>query len=157
MWRAAEVLRDATSPTERVFVFGREAIIPYLAQRLPATPYVLAWMLNYEPALRPPASPRHPAPNADERRAIEHLQKEVANDFCARLQREPPAAMVFMDGEPEVGPDGVATLAGLCSLVQTMLASDYHLADNASSIRIYVRNRPAGAGMYIQNHPRNGG
>jgi hypothetical protein len=138
--RAASALRAVTAPGDRVFVFGREPIIAFLAQRLPATPYDTgAWMLYYGPALGAPASARHPAPSEAQRAAIERLEEEVAKDACERLQRRPPAAMVFMDGV-ETGLDAVKTMATLCPPLETMLDS-YGQVEKDGLVRVYARRR----------------
>lgn len=136
--RIAEVLRSKTRADDRLFFYGRDIILAFLAQRLPATPYEVAWLLNYRGALEPGGAYTQVSPQ--QRAEIIALQKVVQDDACRRLRASHPAAMVFMDELPESGPDGLQEVARFCPEVLGMLETEYRLAAHNGSVRLYLRN-----------------
>lgn len=136
--RTAEILRSKTRPDDRLFFYGRDIILGFLAQRLPATPYEVAWLLNYRGALEPGAG--YKQATSQQRAKIVALQTVVQADACRRVRASHPAAMVFMDGLPEAGPDGLQEVARFCPEVPGMLEQEYHLAAHNGAVRLYLRN-----------------
>lgn len=132
---AADLLRTSTQPTDRVFFYGRDAIMLYLARRLPAAPHEVAWMLNFEPALRPPTTP-------EQRQKIEALGKQVHGDLCRRLRQRPPEALLIQDGTDETGPDGLAKLTEFCPEFGSAVPDRYHQLHTLGGIRIFTAKAP---------------
>ncbi|MCK6533091.1 MAG: hypothetical protein L6Q84_08975 [Polyangiaceae bacterium] len=128
---AADLLRTSTKPTDRVFFYGRDAIMLYLARRLPAAPHEVAWMLNFEPALRSPTTP-------EQRKRIEAFGKRVHGDLCVRLRQRPPEALLIQDGTDETGPDGLAKLTEFCPEFGGTVPARYHQLHTLGGIRIFT-------------------
>ena len=133
--RAADLLRTSTKPTDRVFFYGRDAIMLYLARRRPAAPHEVAWMLNFEPALRPPTTP-------EQRLRIEALAKQVHDDLCRRLRQRPPEALLIQDGTVETGPDGLQKLTEFCPDFGSAVPTRYQQLHTVGNIRIFTAKAP---------------
>ncbi|MCC6900788.1 MAG: hypothetical protein IT377_17545 [Polyangiaceae bacterium] len=136
--RAAELLKRATKPTDRVFFYGRDVIMLYLARRLPAAPHEVAWMLNFEPATRPPTTP-------PQRQSIEALGRQVHGELCQRLRQRPPDALLIQDGTEETGPDGIQKLTEFCPDFGNAVPARYQQLHTLGNIRIFTA-KPAESG-----------
>jgi hypothetical protein len=88
--KVAAYTAEHTRPDDRVFYFGIDPYTLYIAQRLPAAPYPMSFVVDLKPALRPPTTPRETGPDPAARARIAELQSVVATDACARLVEHPP-------------------------------------------------------------------
>jgi hypothetical protein len=104
---AAENLKSHTKPTDRVYLWGIDPYVLFLAERKAATRYVAAgWELNMTAALAG-------SPNPARSKIITDYQLEQAKRLARELAAQPPAALVIMDGL-YWGPDGWADLQKWC-------------------------------------------
>jgi hypothetical protein len=93
----ADYLRERTRPDDRVQTYGMDPYVLFLARRLSATPYIYAYDLNADAALAG-GTGGHPDDTQSVR--IRALRDAHESDLLARLQAQPPAAFVFLDGAP---------------------------------------------------------
>jgi hypothetical protein len=97
---AAAYLRSHTAPTDRVEAYGMDPYVLFLAERLSATPYIYAYDLNADAALGGGMLQSGLHPNGVEQARIHAIRDAHEADFFARLQKDPPAAFVFIDHSP---------------------------------------------------------
>jgi hypothetical protein len=97
---AAAYLRSHTKPTDAVQSYGMDPYVLFLAERMSATPYIYAYDLNVDAALGGGMLHEGLHPNGYEQRKILAIRDEHNADFLARLEKEPPAAFVFIDKSP---------------------------------------------------------
>jgi hypothetical protein len=102
MRQTAAYLKEHTKASDKVQMYGMDPYILFLAERMSATPYIYAYDLNADAALAGGQLPEpiglHPGP-ADVARIVA-LRDAHEADLLARLQKEPPAAWVFLDKSP---------------------------------------------------------
>jgi hypothetical protein len=84
---AAKALAEHTQPDDRVFYFGDNPNVVYLAQRRPAIPNEVSWLIELQKERTVGATPRDLA-------RIDALAAELHTAACERLVANPPAAMV---------------------------------------------------------------
>jgi len=133
--QAATLLASVTRPGDRVFLFGFEAMVPFLAQRPPAVPYMVPWMLWFEGGLGDIGGVHPTDAQLLELRALE---REVQADACARLRRSHPQAMVFIDGGDQGG-DAIQTVGSFCPDVLAWIGPEYSLAGQFGGVRVFSR------------------
>jgi hypothetical protein len=95
--QTAAYLREHTSPTDRVQVYGMDPYLLFLARRLSATPYIYAYDLNVDAAL---AGGTGAQPDEAQSQRIRDMRDAHEADLVARLDARPPAAFVFLDTSP---------------------------------------------------------
>ncbi len=100
MRQAASYLRQHTKPTDRVQLYAMDPYLLFLAERKSATPYIYAYDLNADAALAGSWMKRGLHPDEAQSQAIRDLRDAHERDMLARIQREPPAAFVFIDKAP---------------------------------------------------------
>jgi hypothetical protein len=100
MRQAASYLREHTQPADRVQLYGMDPYVLVLAERRSATPYIYAYDLNADAALAGSWMRRGLHASSREAATIRRLRQEHEADMLARLERQPPAAFVFIDKAP---------------------------------------------------------
>jgi hypothetical protein len=140
--RVADYLAQHTGPDDRVFYYGIDPYTLFLAQRRPAVPYPVSFVLNFAPALAKPPPPLGAGPGDDARARILGLQPRVSGDACARLVARPPAAVVITSLPPNTGADAVGDVVKLCPAFRDLLDARYHLATTVDQTRVYLRSEP---------------
>ncbi|CAN5731741.1 hypothetical protein BH09MYX1_BH09MYX1_58580 [soil metagenome] len=100
MREAAAYLREHTLPDERVQQYGMDPYILFLAERLSATPYIYAYDLNADGALSGSWMPEGLHPTDAQALVIRGMRDDHEKDMMARLEKDPPAAFVFLDKAP---------------------------------------------------------
>ena len=98
--RAALYLKAHTSPGERVQAYGMDPYVLFLAERQSATPYIYAYDLNVDAALGGGMLQSGLHPNGFEQSKILAIRDAHEADFVAEIERDPPAAFVFIDHSP---------------------------------------------------------
>lgn len=115
---AAAYLKEHTQATDRVFHWGIDPYVLYLAERKAATRYVVTgWELNMTAALAGAATPART-------KIITAHQEGHAKELARELEAKPPAALVIIDGL-YWGPDGWADLQKWCPEAGKFLAERY--------------------------------
>jgi hypothetical protein len=141
----AAFLKAHTQADDRVFLFGHEARVLLVSERVSAIPYYVNMIFDIATFMRrqPPAPGEEPAP--EELAAFERFQKEIAVDACGRLSAHFPAAMVFEDNSLATWgiPDGVDDVAHLCPDLRAWLRDRYTLASTIGSYHVYLRKAPS--------------
>ncbi len=97
MRQVADYLRAHTAAADRVQIYGMDAYLLFLAQRLSATPYIYAYDLNADAALAGGAGAR---PDTAQSARIRAIRAANETNLFADLNAHPPAAFVFFDGAP---------------------------------------------------------
>jgi hypothetical protein len=122
MLAASILLGDHTKHDDRVFQFGDEPGVLLFAERHPATPYIVPWMVDL--SLHVPDGEHRPKGEPWSR--IRSLESRNQNDMCARLVSDPPPALVFKDGS--AGYEGLISDAfyRICPAFQPIGATRYH-------------------------------
>jgi hypothetical protein len=98
--QTAAYLRAHTAPSDRVQSYGMDPYLLFLAKRLSATPYIYAYDLDADAALAGGMLQEGLHPNGFEQARIRALRDAHEDDFLAELQKDPPAAFVFLDKSP---------------------------------------------------------
>ena len=98
--QAAAYLKAHTAPTDRVQMFAMDPYLLFLAERRSATPYIYAYDLDADAALAGSWMSRGLHPTEAQASRIRDMRDEHERDMLARLEREPPAAFVFIDKAP---------------------------------------------------------
>jgi hypothetical protein len=139
--QAATYLREHTTPTDRVQIYGMDPYVLFLADRLSATPYIYAYDLNADAALQGSWLPEGPHPNEEQAREIKAMRDDHELDLLARVQKVPPAAFVFFDNAPLVTwQDAVFDFHEQCPVVASFVDANYRLGATFKEIRVYLRN-----------------
>lgn len=97
---AARHVRARTPEGSRVQHYGMDPYVLFLAERRSATPYIYAYDVNCDAALAGSADPAGLHPTEAEAAHIRDMCRMHALDLAARLERDPPAALVLVDGSP---------------------------------------------------------
>jgi hypothetical protein len=102
MRETADYLKKHTKPTDRVQLYGMDPYVLFLAQRMSATPYIYAYDLNVDAALAGGLLPEPVGlhPSFEESARIRALRDAHEKDMMATLEKDPPAAFVFLDRSP---------------------------------------------------------
>ncbi|MGH7297110.1 MAG: hypothetical protein ACRELB_19385 [Polyangiaceae bacterium] len=120
---AARVLAEHTRPGDRVFHFGDDPAVTLFAERLPATPYEVAWMRDLVKHV-PLAGPLKIT--AAQEAGVRALERRFQQDDCARLLANPPPAMVFHDGAVGYGSGIIQVVYGYCPALRSIVDKRYH-------------------------------
>ena len=136
--RAARFLDAATSPTDRVQVYGMDPYLLFLAQRLSASPYVYSFELDVDASLQGGSAGK---PDADERRWIEETGRRHAAELQAALESSPPAAFVFIEHLPfTYPPDSEVDFRDHCPATWAWMIDRYRRAASLGGVRVWLRN-----------------
>jgi hypothetical protein len=138
MRQAADYLRETTSATARVQVYGMDPYILFLAHRLSATPYIYAYDLNDSAALEGGWSNR-PSPLDVAR--ITAARDAHEKDMLERLRAAPPEAFVFIDLAPLTSyPDAWEDFGHCCAESAKWVATKYHPAKTFRVMHVWLRD-----------------
>jgi hypothetical protein len=135
----ARVAEQRTAPTDRVFYYGIDPYTLFFARRRPASPYIISFLFNLDPALRAPPPPDGVGPNETERNKIERFRELVGADLCRRVRANDPAAMIFDQSPGNTGNDAVADVARVCPEIIDLLKQRYYPPLRLKSVRVYFR------------------
>ena len=100
MRQAASYLREHTKPDDRVQLYGMDPYLLFLAERKSATPYIYAYDLNADAALAGSWMRRGLHPTPEQAEQIRAIRDAHETDMLERLEKNPPAAFVFIDSSP---------------------------------------------------------
>lgn len=100
MREAAAYLREHTSPDDKVQSYSMDPYILFLAERRSATPYIYAYDLNADGALAGSWMPEGLHPTDAQAAVIRSMRDDHEKDMMAHLEKDPPAAFVFIDKAP---------------------------------------------------------
>lgn len=100
MRQTAAYLKEHTSPTDRVQLYGMDPYVLFLAERRSATPYIYAYDLNADAAIAGSWTTEGLHPTAAQADHIRSLRDEHETDLLERLEKRAPAAFVFIDKAP---------------------------------------------------------
>jgi hypothetical protein len=102
MRQAASYLKAHTKPSDKVQTYGMDPYVLFLAERMSATPYIYAYDVNADAALSGGQLPEPYGlhPDGAEQAKIMALRDAHEDDLRARLEKDPPAAFVFIDSSP---------------------------------------------------------
>jgi hypothetical protein len=132
--KGAQYLQDRVPPGRRVFLYGMDPYLLFLAKRLAATPYIYNYDLNATAAL---TGGGDLVPNAEQAATIETIIRAHSRDTAERLRARPPEALVFMDGL-YWGPDGWADFKRQCSEAAAFVEGRYKEAARFGKVRIWL-------------------
>lgn len=142
--QAAGYLREKTSESARVQVYGMDPYILFLAKRRSATPYIYAYDLNASAALNGGWSNR---PTTLDDWRIRTSRAEHERDLLSRLRASPPEAFVFIDHAPLIMyPDAWEDFRYCCAESATWVASNYHPAKAFGDVKVWLRDDIANDG-----------
>lgn len=137
---AAEYVAARTSPDDRVQTYGMDPYVLFLARRRSATPYVYAYDLDVDAALRGSFEPDGPRPTAEQAERIVAMRMEHARDLLVRLERSPPAAFLFVDRSPLMTHESAfADLSSHCPEVTAWLSAHYREAASFDVVHVWTR------------------
>ncbi len=102
MHQTADYVRAHTRPEDRVQTYGMDPYVLFLAGRRSATPYIYAYDLDDDTAMRGSTGG---APDERQRARIRALRDAHEADLLARVQKDPPAAWVLLDRSPLMSED----------------------------------------------------
>lgn len=134
----AQYLSEHTEAGQRVFYYGNDPSVLFIAQRPPAIPTETVLMLNFDNVLANHSEDTGPPESA--RPAMLALQSRIQSDACRRITTHEPIAMVFTDRAAAAGSDGVRDITTFCPALGPMLEHDYRLARTVKRLRIFERN-----------------
>jgi hypothetical protein len=97
---AAKYLAAHTSPDDRVQTYAMDPYVLFLADRLSASPYIYAYDLDVDAALNGAYSTDGPHPTWAQSAVIRQMRDEHEDDLLAHIEKDPPAAFVFVDKSP---------------------------------------------------------
>ena len=100
MREAAALVRAKTKPSDRVQTYGMDAYVLFLARRLSATPYIYAYDLNMDWALRGAYDEGGIHPTEAQQEVIRAMRTAHRQDFDARIRSQPPAAFILVSLSP---------------------------------------------------------
>jgi hypothetical protein len=139
--KAGDYLNIHTRSTDRVFYYGGDPLPLYDAQRLPATPYFVAWLVDFRAALREQGENGSLTVTGEKRDAILALQTLVRDDDCRQLLAAKPPALVFMDMSNMSAPgDPRQAVESWCTPLHDVIEREYHEATTIGRHHIFLRN-----------------
>ncbi|MDB4933450.1 MAG: hypothetical protein JWP87_422 [Labilithrix sp.] len=134
----AAYLREKTSASARVQVYGMDPYLLFLAQRKSATPYIYAYDLNDDAALDGGWSNR---PTDLDVMHIKSARDAHEHDMLARLRAAPPEAFVFIDRAPLISyPDAWEDFRHCCEESARWVASTYHPVKAFGDVHVWLRD-----------------
>ena len=137
---AGDFLAIHTQSTDRVLYYGGNPEVPFVAQRRPATPYIVRWLVDLDGQYaEPTAVDTYHRPTEAQVARIKEMMGKLQVDACDRIVKNPPAAMVF-ETTPGYTVDGLTEYIGFCHPLDDMMKSQYYQAATFGDSRIYLRN-----------------
>ncbi len=131
---AGRLLATLTRPEDRVFYFGDDPATPLEARRLPATPFIVAWMWE----LHRGAREGYMAPSPPVLAARDRMQEALVSQACGVLLAAPPAVAIRDDSVGFKG-KGLEYVTKLCPDFANVLAARYRPYD-VGSVHLYIRD-----------------
>ncbi|MDB4941302.1 MAG: hypothetical protein JWP97_836 [Labilithrix sp.] len=139
--RASAYLRETTSASGRVQVYGMDPYLLFLARRLSATPYIYAYDLNNDAALEGGWSNE---PNELDLWRIRRARDDHEADLLARVKAAPPEAFVFIDSSPLItSQDAWEDFRHACHETSRWVAEHYHQARSFGEVHVWLRDDTA--------------
>jgi hypothetical protein len=140
---AAAHVAATTRPDDRVQTYGMDAYVLFLAKRKSATPFIYAYDLNADAALRGSFDEDGPKPSAADSERIRALRDGHERDLVVAMNERPPAAFVFVDKSPLMSSeDALRDFETHCPEAVTVLLADYRETANFDGIRVWSRIDP---------------
>ena len=137
---AGDFIAQHTQSTDRVLYYGGNPTAPFVAQRLPATPYIVRWMLDLDGQYtEPTAGDVTHRPTEAQVAHLKEMMSKLQVDACDRIVRSPPAVMVF-ENTSGYNADPLVELASYCHPLDDMMKSQYFAAATFGETRIFLRN-----------------
>jgi hypothetical protein len=118
---------------QRVFYYGQLTEIPLFAHRRPATPYIVPWLAFGGKG----AVLKTELLTPEQRAGIDVMRASLTGDLCAKLVKEPPAAVATTENWCVDG-DCVKEIGGFCPTVPAMLAEKYLPPTAFGPNRVYL-------------------
>ena len=144
MHRVAELVEAQTNTTDTVQVYGMDPYLLFLAHRLSATPYILAYELDDYWALVGAYDPGGTVkPDEAQKSRIRSMRDAHEADMLARLDAAPPAAFVFVSRSPLMShEDALDDFADHCPDTTAWMLRRYHEVSCEEGIRVFFRSEP---------------
>ncbi len=119
--KAAAYVKDNSSPQDRMLYFGHLIEIPLFAERRPATPYVVPWLMmaGHGSALGGKAEL-----TAGERERLDAMRERLQSDFCTRLLARPPEVIAVSDSWCDDN-DCLKDMKAMCTGLDEVIARRY--------------------------------
>ena len=127
-------LQKMVPPGGRVFYWGMDPYLLFLAQRLNATSYPYAYHLNPGAVL---AGGADMVPSEAKKAEINAAWAANARDLTAQLKARPPAALAIQDGL-YWGPDGYADFKKWCPDAAAFLDQRFKEVTRFGNVRIFL-------------------
>jgi len=129
-----------TRSTDRVLYYGGDPVAPFVAQRLPATPYIVRWLVDLTRQVpEPPDLDISHKPTLEQSAHIYVMQAKLENDACKRVLDNPPPAMIF-EGTPGYTTDALTDYQNFCRPLADLMKQQYHPGAQFGDTRIFLRN-----------------
>jgi hypothetical protein len=142
--QAADYLRRHTEPTERVQSYGMDPYLLFLARRQSATPFIYAYDLNADAALAGGTGGR---PDAAQAARIRTIRDANETEMLRRLESNPPAAFVFIDGSPLIStPDAWDDFEEHCARAAAWVRPRYREVARFGHDHVWMRSDRTGQG-----------
>lgn len=141
MREGAAYLKEHTKPTDRVQLYGMDPYLLFLAERRSATPYIYAYDLDADGALYGSWLPTglHATPQEADR--IRALRDEHEADMLDRLEKNPPAAFVFIDKAPlTTYEDGATDFKVHCPKASAWVDQHYRETAAFGEVHVWLRS-----------------
>ncbi len=130
--KVAELLRARTPREARVLYYGIDPYTLYLAERRPAIPQLVSFMVNFSvPTAKSKTS-------AAQRARIGQLERAAAADVCQRFRAHAPAAIVAATSPPNTGPDALQDLAQFCPEIGVALRDRYERVADIGGTAVFL-------------------
>lgn len=145
LFAAASFVRAHTATDARVFAYGMDAYLLFLAERRSSVPYIYAYDLDVDAALAGASVYGGSPPTDAERGRIRAIGARHAADLARRLDAAPPAAVVLVDGSPLMTqPDALVDLDLCCADAARIVRTRYEEAVAFEGVRVWLprRNQP---------------
>ena len=127
-------LQKMVPPNGRVFYWGMDPYLLFLAQRLNATSYPYAYHLNPGAVL---AGGADMVPSEAKKAEINAAWAANARDLTAQLKARPPAALAIQDGL-YWGPDGYADFKHWCPDAVAFLDQRFKEVTRFGNVRVFL-------------------
>lgn len=136
--RAGWFIRDLTSPSDRVQVWGMDPYVLFFAERLSATPYIYSFEINVDAEILGGKGGK-PAP--EEAAALREMSARNAHALFEAVRKAPPAAFVTIDNQPFLYPqDADADFRDHCPEAYKFMIDHYTRVRRFGGVRVWMRN-----------------